>query len=84
MQAPTIWRRLADLNIESGLFRFRNDLGDNLEWKDNTKATLYDIVDDLQWKSSKNFATKHFMERVKVYNEEGFEFRIYNVNIKGD
>jgi superfamily II DNA or RNA helicase len=52
--------------------------------KDNTKATLYDIVDDLQWKSSKNFATKHFMERVKVYNEEGFEFRIYNVNIKGD
>ena len=51
---------------------------------ENTKATLYDIVDDLQWKSSKNFATKHFMERVKVYNEEGFEFRIYNVNIKGD
>tara|TARA_Y100000385_G_scaffold275996_1_gene321183 strand:+ start:2114 stop:3574 length:1461 start_codon:yes stop_codon:yes gene_type:complete len=51
---------------------------------DNNKATLYDIVDDLQWKSSKNFATKHFMERVKVYNEEGFEFRIYNVNIRGD
>ena len=51
---------------------------------DNSKATLYDIVDDLQWKSSKNFATKHFMERVKVYNEEGFEFRIYNVNIKGN
>jgi superfamily II DNA or RNA helicase len=50
---------------------------------DDTKATLYDIVDDLQWKSTKNFATKHFMERVKTYNEEGFEFRIYNVSIKG-
>jgi superfamily II DNA or RNA helicase len=49
----------------------------------NSKATLYDIVDDLQWKQTKNFATKHFMERVKIYNEEGFEYRIYNVNVKG-
>lgn len=49
----------------------------------NSKATLYDIVDDLQWKQTKNFATKHFMERVKIYNDEGFEYRIYNVNVKG-
>ena len=47
------------------------------------KATLYDIVDDLQWKANKNFAVKHFMERVAIYNDEGFEFKIYNVNIKG-
>ena len=47
------------------------------------KATLYDIVDDLQWKANKNFAVKHFMDRVAIYNDEGFEFRIYNVNIKG-
>jgi superfamily II DNA or RNA helicase len=50
---------------------------------DNSKATLYDIVDDLQWKSNKNFAVKHFIERVKIYNDEGFEYRIYNVSIKG-
>ena len=43
------------------------------------KATLYDIVDDLQWKSRKNFAVQHFMERVKIYTEEGFEFKIYNI-----
>jgi len=47
------------------------------------KATLYDIVDDLQWKSHKNFAVRHFMERVKTYSNEGFEFRIYNVDLKG-
>jgi superfamily II DNA or RNA helicase len=47
------------------------------------KATLYDIVDDLQWKANKNFAVKHFMDRVAIYNDEGFEFKIYNVNIKG-
>lgn len=47
------------------------------------KATLYDIVDDLQWKSNKNFAVQHFLERVKTYSGEGFEFKIYNVKIGG-
>ena len=47
------------------------------------KATLYDIVDDLQWKSKKNFAVKHFMERVQIYNDEGFEYSIYNIKMKG-
>lgn len=45
------------------------------------KAVLYDIVDDLQWKSKKNFAVQHFLERVKIYSNEGFEFKIYNVKI---
>lgn len=47
-----------------------------------TKATLYDIVDDLQWKSKQNFAVKHFLERVNIYTEEGFDFKIYNIDIK--
>lgn len=47
------------------------------------KATLYDIVDDLQWKEKENFAVQHFKERVKIYSAEGFEFKIYNVDIKG-
>lgn len=47
------------------------------------KATLYDIVDDLQWKTHKNFAVHHFLERVKIYSNEGFEFKIYNVEIGG-
>jgi superfamily II DNA or RNA helicase len=48
-----------------------------------TSAVLYDIVDDLQWKNTQNFAVRHFVERVKIYNDEGFEFKIYNVDIKG-
>lgn len=51
--------------------------------KGKNEAVLYDIVDDLQWKNTQNFATKHFMERVKTYSEEGFQFKIYNVDIKG-
>lgn len=51
--------------------------------KDKSSAVLYDVVDDLQWKNTQNFAVKHFMERVKIYSEEGFEFKIYNVDVKG-
>lgn len=51
--------------------------------KGKEKAALYDIVDDLQWKNRKNFAVLHFIERVKIYTEEGFDFKIYNVDIKG-
>jgi superfamily II DNA or RNA helicase len=45
------------------------------------KATLYDIVDDLTDKSYKNFAVKHFLERVKIYNEEKFKYKLHKVNL---
>lgn len=45
-------------------------------------ATLYDISDDLQWKSSKNHTLKHFLERVKIYTEEKFKYRIYEIDLK--
>ncbi len=45
-------------------------------------ATLYDIADDLTWKTRKNFTIQHFVERMKIYNEEKFEYKIYPVNIK--
>lgn len=46
------------------------------------KAVLYDIVDDLSHKNHYNFAMRHFGERVKIYDEEGFIFKIYNIEIK--
>jgi len=49
--------------------------------KDN--AILYDIADDLTWKSRKNFTITHFMNRIAMYNEEKFDYRIYPVNLKG-
>ena len=48
-----------------------------------TQATLYDIADDISWKSHKNFTVLHFMERVKMYNEESFDYKIYNVKLRG-
>jgi superfamily II DNA or RNA helicase len=52
--------------------------------KSETKeiATLYDIADDLTWKNRKNYTILHFVERMKIYNEEQFNYKIYPVNIK--
>lgn len=44
-------------------------------------ATLIDIADDLTHKARNNFTIKHFAERVKIYNEEGFDYKIYKVKI---
>ncbi len=49
-----------------------------------TMATLYDISDDLSWKSWNNFTLKHFAIRLKMYNEEEFDYKIYNIRIKDD
>ncbi len=45
------------------------------------KATLYDIADDLRNKSAVNYTLKHFAERIKIYNEEEFDYKIYNINL---
>ena len=47
-----------------------------------TSSVLYDIVDEMSWKSKKNYTLLHFMERVKIYNEEKFNYKIYKVELK--
>ena len=51
--------------------------------KSDTKdsATLFDIADDMSWKTRKNFTLLHFMERIKTYNEEKFSYKIYKVGL---
>ena len=45
------------------------------------KATLFDISDDLRWKSKVNYTLKHFSERIKTYSEEEFDYKIYNIKL---
>ena len=45
-------------------------------------ATLYDIADDLTWKTRKNFTLMHFVARMAIYNEEKFDYKIYPLNLK--
>jgi superfamily II DNA or RNA helicase len=46
-----------------------------------TNATLYDIADDLSWKSKKNFTLLHYLERIKIYSSESFQFKTYQINL---
>ena len=77
-------------NIDNIIFaspsksRIRNlqSIGRGLRKSDRkTEATLFDIADDISWKNNKNFTLLHFMERIKIYNEEKFNYKIYKVNI---
>ena len=48
------------------------------------KATLYDISDDCTYNSRKNYTLNHFIERIKIYNEENFNYEIVTVQLKKD
>lgn len=45
-------------------------------------ATVYDIVDDLKYKSRSNFAMRHANERFKYYTNENFEYKLNTVKMK--
>ena len=50
------------------------------EFKD--KAKLYDIADDLSWKSHQNHTLRHFLERLKIYEHEKFDYRKINIPVE--
>jgi len=46
------------------------------------RAVLYDISDDLRTGKHVNFTLRHFMDRIKIYNEERFSYKIYKIALK--
>jgi len=50
--------------------------------ENKVKATLYDIADDISYKSRKNYTLNHLIERIKIYNEENFNYDIINITLK--
>jgi superfamily II DNA or RNA helicase len=50
--------------------------------KEKISATLYDIADNLTYKGRKNYTLNHLIERIKVYNEENFDYEIITINFK--
>ena len=51
--------------------------------KDKVKATLYDISDDCSTKNRRNYTLNHFIERIKTYNEERFNYEIVTIQLRG-
>jgi superfamily II DNA or RNA helicase len=65
--------------------RVRNlqSIGRGLRVGDNkTEATLFDIADDFRTGKFTNYTLLHFVERVKIYDEEKFNYKFYNIEIK--
>jgi len=65
--------------------RIRNlqSIGRILRKGDNkSKAVLYDIADEITYKSRKNYTLNHLIERIKIYNEEKFNYEIVPINFK--
>ena len=57
-------------------------IGRGLRLKDGkTECKLFDISDDLHWKSWKNHTLNHAAERYKTYAEEQFEIKLVEVNL---
>ena len=62
--------------------RVLQSIGRGLRKSDDGKDTnLYDITDDLSWKSRKNFALLHSEERLKIYDKEKFNYKTYKVDL---
>ncbi len=49
--------------------------------EDGRAAKLYDVADDLHWKSRKNYTLTHAAERIKIYTKEKFKYKIYEIDI---
>ena len=47
-----------------------------------TKAILYDIADDITYKSKRNYTLNHLVERIKIYSEELFNYQLHKINFK--
>jgi superfamily II DNA or RNA helicase len=65
--------------------RIRNlqSIGRGLRKGDNKEtATLFDIVDDMRIGKYANFVLNHFIERVRIYEEEKFSYKFYNIEMK--
>ena len=67
--------------------RVRNlqSIGRVLRKGDNkAKAVLYDIADDCSKGNSHNYTFRHLISRMKIYDEESFDYEITKVNLKDD
>ena len=49
--------------------------------KSDRDTKIYDIADDLHWKSKKNYTLNHAAERIKIYSKEKFNYKLWDINI---
>ena len=50
--------------------------------ENKSQAVLYDIADDCHRGSTYNYTFRHLVERMNIYDEEGFDYEVIKVNLK--
>jgi superfamily II DNA or RNA helicase len=48
---------------------------------DGRPTTVYDISDNFSWKKKKNYTLQHAIERTKMYAKEGFNYKLYEIQL---
>jgi superfamily II DNA or RNA helicase len=62
--------------------RVLQSIGRGLRKSDDGRATtVYDISDNFSWKKTKNYTMKHAIERIKIYSREGFDHKVYEIQL---
>lgn len=49
-----------------------------------TTAILFDIADDLRYRKHENYTLKHLAERIKMFSEEKFKFKLYKIGLNSN
>ena len=49
--------------------------------EDKSKVKLFDVSDNISYKSRQNFTYRHFTERLNIYKEEQFKYEINRINL---
>ena len=49
--------------------------------EDKTMVRLFDVSDNLTYKSRQNFTYRHFIQRLNIYKEEQFKYEINRINL---
>lgn len=49
---------------------------------DGRGTTVYDVSDDFSWKKKKNYTLNHAIERVKIYDSEKFDYKMFPIDIQ--
>lgn len=49
--------------------------------KTKTSVKLFDLIDNFRIGEHRNYALKHFLERVELYNQQRFDYEQHSINI---
>ena len=62
--------------------RVLQSIGRGLRQSENkTKVKLFDVSDNISYKSRQNFTYRHFLQRLNIYKEEQFKYEINRINL---